>query len=387
VGRPVVRGYIREDGSVGVRNHVAIIPVDDISNTAAIAVSKLIRGTIAIPHPYGRLQFGKDLELLFHILSGIGSNPNVAAAIVIGVEGNWAGRVADMIARTGKSVEAFSIEGNGDLRVIERASRKAKEMVQEASEKQRTEVDLSALVLSIKCGESDTTSGLAANPATGYAVDKLIDYGATVLFGETSELTGAEDIVASRIPDPALREKFMRIYRNYVNFIESQGVDLLGSQPTEGNIKGGLTTIEEKALGNIQKLGTKPITCVLDYLDPLPKGSSRLCFVNTPSAAAEAVTLFAAKGSVLNLFTTGQGNPVGNPIIPVIKICANSKTVKAMSEHIDVDVSDLLQLKISLKEAGERVFNYTIRVANGRLTAAEILQHEEFAPIKLHITA
>jgi len=385
--KPVIRGYIREDGSVGIRNHVAIIPVDDISNTAAIGVSKLIKGTVAIPHPYGRLQFGKDLELFFHILSGTGSNPNVAAAIVIGVEENWANKIADRIARTGKWVEVFSVEGNGDLRTIEKASRKAKDMVQEASEKQRTEVDFSALVLSVKCGESDTTSGLAANPATGYAIDKLIDYGATVLFGETSELTGGEDIVASRIQDPILREKFMRIYKEYVGFIESQGVDLLGSQPTEGNIKGGLSTIEEKALGNIQKLGTKPITCVLDYLDPLPKGSSRLCFVNTSSAAAEAVTLFAAKGSVLHLFTTGQGNPIGHPIIPVIKICGNPKTVRAMSEHIDVDVSDLLQLKISLREAGERILNYTIRVINGRLTAAEVLQHEEFAPIKLYISA
>jgi len=284
-------------------------------------------------------------------------------------------------------VEVFSIEGNGDLKVIERASRKAKEFVQFASERQRTEVDLSSLVMSIKCGESDTTSGLASNPATGKAVDKLIDYGATVMFGETSELTGAEDIVASRITDENLRRKFLDIYREYVNFIESQGVDLLGSQPTEGNIKGGLTTIEEKALGNIQKLGSKPINCVLDYLENLPKGSSRLCFVNTSSAGAEAVTLFASKGSVLHLFTTGQGNVVGYPIIPVVKISANPKTVKAMPEHIDVDVSDLLELKIKLEEAGERIFNYTLRVANGLLTSAEILRHEEFSPIKLYISA
>jgi len=385
--KPVIKGYIRENGSVGVRNYVTVIPVDDLSNSAAIGVPKLIRGTVAIPHPYGRLQFGKDLDLLFHVLSGTGANPNVAGAIVIGIEENWANKVANKIAETGKPVEVFPIEGNGDLRVIEKASRKAKEMVQEASEKQRTEVDLSSLVMSIKCGESDTTSGLASNPATGYAVDKLIDYGATVLFGETSELTGAEDIVASRIPDPVLREKFMKIYKEYVDFIESQGVDLLGSQPTEGNIKGGLSTIEEKALGNIQKLGTKPITCVLDYLDPLEKNSSRLCFVNTSSAAAEAVTLFAAKGSVLHLFTTGQGNVVGHPIIPVVKISANPKTVATMSEHIDVDVPDLLQLKFSLREAGERIFNYTIRVANGRLTSAELLQHDEFSPIKLYISA
>jgi Altronate dehydratase len=290
---PTIKAYIRPDGSVGVRNYVVVIPVDDLSNTAALGVAKLIRGVVAIPHPYGRLQFGKDLDLLFHILSGTGANPNVYGAIVIGIEENWANRVADGIAKTGKPVYVFPIEGNGDLRTIEAAARKAKELVQEASEVQRTEVDLTNMMFSIKCGESDTTSGLASNPATGYAVDKLVDLGNTVMFGETSELTGAEDIVAGKIKDEKLRDNFWRIYQEYVGFIESQGVDLLGSQPTEGNIKGGLSTIEEKALGNIQKLGTKPITCVADYLDPVPRGAG-LCFVNTSSAAAEAVTLFAA---------------------------------------------------------------------------------------------
>ncbi|TRN00547.1 D-galactarate dehydratase [Sulfolobus sp. F1] len=384
-----IKGYLREDGSVGIRNHVLILPLDDLSNTASIGVAKLIRGTIAVPHPYGRLQFGKDLDLLFHVLSGTGANPNVASVIIIGIEENWANKVADEIAKTGKPVEVFPIEGYGDLRTIERASRKAKEFVQEASEKQRTEVDISSIVMSTKCGESDTTSGLASNPAVGVVIDRMVDLGATAMFGETSELTGGEDIVASKIKDEVLREKFWRIYKEYVNVIESQGVDLLGSQPSQGNIKGGLSTIEEKALGNIQKLGHRPINCVLDYLDKLDKKKEggRLCFVNTSSAAAEAVTLFAAKGSVIHLFTTGQGNIVGHPIIPVIKITANPKTVKSMSEHIDVDISDLLSLKISLEEAGERIFNYMLRVINGRLTSAEVLQHDEFSPIKLYISA
>jgi len=383
-----IKGYVRENGSVGVRNHVLVLPIDDLSNSAAVGVAKLVRGTTAIPHPYGRLQFGRDLDLLFHILSGTGANPNVAGVVVIGIEDNWANKVADGIARTGKPVEVFPIEGYGDLKTIERASRKAKEMVQEASEKQRTEVDISSIVMSVKCGESDTTSGLASNPSVGVVVDKMVDLGAVAMFGETSELTGAVDIVAEKMATPELREKFLKIYKEYVDVIEREGVDLLGSQPTQGNIKGGLSTIEEKALGNIQKLGHRKVNCVLDYLDPLrrEKGGT-LCFVNTSSAAAEAVTLFAAKGSVVHLFTTGQGNIVGHPIIPVIKITGNPKTAKFMSEHIDVDVSDLLDLKISLEEAGEMVFNYMLRVLNGRLTAAEVLQHDEFSPIKLYISA
>jgi len=384
-----IKGYIRENGAVGIRNHVLILPLDDLSNSAAVGVSKLIRGTTVIPHPYGRLQFGRDLDLFFHILAGTGANPNVAGVIIIGIEENWANKVADEIAKTGKPVEVFPIEGYGDLKTIERASRKALEMVQDASEKQRTEVDISSIVMSIKCGESDTTSGLASNPAVGVVVDRMVDQGATVMFGETSELTGAEDIVADKMETPELREKFMKIYKEYVDIIEREGVDLLGSQPTQGNIKGGLSTIEEKALGNIQKLGHRKVNCVLDYLDPLNKSKDggTLCFVNTSSAGAEAVTLFAAKGSVIHLFTTGQGNVVGHPIIPVIKITANPKTASQMSEHIDVDVSDLLDLKISLEEAGERIYQYMLRVMNGRLTRAEVLQHDEFSPIKLYISA
>jgi (2R)-sulfolactate sulfo-lyase subunit beta len=378
-------GFERPDGRVGTRNHVVIIPVDDISNTAAEGVSKLVYGTTALTHPYGRLQFGKDLELHFRTLIGTGSNPNVAAAIVIGIEPNWTNKVADGIARTGKPVEAYWIEGHGDLNVIERASRKAKEFVQDASELRRREFDISELVVSIKCGESDTTSGLASNPAVGVVVDELVDRGATVIFGETTELTGAEHVIARRMANEELRRKFLEVYNEYVGFLKSQGVDLLGSQPTQGNIAGGISTIEEKALGNIQKTGTKPIVGVLDYAEtPKTKG---LHFMNTPAAAAEALTLFAAAGSNIHLFTTGQGNVVGHPIMPVIKITANPKTAKLMSEHIDIDLSDLLKLKITLKEAGEKIINYMLRVCSGRLTAAEVLGHREFALVRLHRSA
>ncbi|MEM2444659.1 MAG: UxaA family hydrolase [Sulfolobales archaeon] len=385
--RYTIKAYLRPDGGLGIRNHVLIIPVDDPSGTVASNITKIIYGTKAIPHPYGRLQFGKDLEILFDTLIGYGSNPNVAAAIVIGIDSSWSNKIADKIAKTGKPVEAYGIEGHGDLRTLERVARKAKEYVQFASELEKTSTDLTGFVFSIKCGESDTTSGIAANPALGYVTDKLHDLGNTILFGETSELTGAEDIVAEKIPNPELREKFLRIYKECVSFIESSGLDLLGSQPTEGNIRGGISTIEEKALGTIQKLGSRPITCVLDYLEHPPNKGGQLCFLNSPSASAEFVTLATAKGSILNFFTTGQGNIVGNPISPVIKVTANPKTAKNMEEHIDVDISDLLLLKINLKEAGERIFNHALRVMNGRLTANEVIMHEEFSPLKLHITA
>ncbi len=297
-------GYRRPDGRIGVRNHVIILPVDDISNTAAEVTSRVIQGTLSLPHPYGRLQFGEDLELTFKTLIGTASNPNVAAAVIIGIEPNWTNKIVDAVSKaTKKPVEGLSIECSGDLKTIEKASRIAKMFLQDASETKREPISFGELTLSIKCGESDTTSGLASNPALGRLVDRLVDAGCTVIFGETSELTGAEDFIAERMAAPELKERFMQVYSDYMAFIESQGVDILGSQPTQGNIAGGLSTIEEKGLGNVQKTGTRPIVGVLGPAEaPTGKG---LFFMDSPSAAAEMVTLAAAAGSVLHFFTTG----------------------------------------------------------------------------------
>ena len=378
-------GYRRENGRVGVRNHVVIIPVDDLSNAAAEGVAHLVRGTMAIPHPYGRLQFGEDLELTFRTLIGTGRNPNVAAAIVIGIEPNWTERIVQGIAETGKPVEGFSIERSGDLKTVEAAARRAVQFVQWASELKREPFELGELVVSAKCGESDTTLGLASNPAVGRVLERLVDAGATAIFGETSEITGAEDIVASQAATPEVAEEFMRAFRSYQEFIKSQGVDLLGSQPTQGNIRGGLSTIEEKALGNIQKIGRNKVQSVLAPAEE-PKGPG-LHFMDTSSAAAEMVTLCAAAGSVVHFFATGQGNVVGNPIVPVIKLCANPVTVRTMSEHIDVDLSDMLKLKLSLDEAADKLMEVLVRTVNGRLTAAEVLRHDEFVLTKLYRSA
>lgn len=378
-------GYRRKNGAVGVRNHVAIIPLDDLSNAAAEGVARLIPGTLPLPHHYGRLQFGEDLDLFFRTMIGNGANANIAAAVVIGIEPRWTQRLADGIARTGKPVEAFSIEGAGDLRTVERAARAAKVMLQDASEIEREPVEVGDLVLSIKCGESDTTLGVAGNPALGRAIDHLIDAGATVIFGETSELTGGEHLIAARCATAEVREAFMRTYTAYVEFIESTGADLLGSQPTEGNIRGGLSTIEEKALGNIQKTGTRPVQSVLAPAEA-PTGPG-LHFMDSSSAAAEFITLMAAAGSVLHFFTTGQGNVVGNPVVPVIKISPNPNTVGTMGEHIDVDLTRLLAGEIDLDDAAARILATFERTVRGRLTAAEVLGHREFVLTKLYRSA
>jgi (2R)-sulfolactate sulfo-lyase subunit beta len=381
-------GYRRENGRVGIRNHVVILPLDDLSNASAEAVANNIKGTLALPHAYGRLQFGEDLELHFRTLIGTGSNPNVAACVVIGIEPSWTGRVVEGIAKSGKPVVGLAIEGHGDINTIAAASRKAREFVQWASEKQRESCSIKELFVSTKCGESDTTSGLASCPTVGNLIDKLDPLGVTTCFGETSELTGAEIVCASRAATPEVKERFMQVFNTYQEVIDRHKTsDLSESQPTKGNIAGGLTTIEEKAFGNLQKIGRK--TKFIDVLKPAesPAKGPGLYYMDTSSAAAECVTLQAAAGFVVHLFPTGQGNVIGNPIEPVIKLTANPKTARTMGEHIDLDVSGILRREMSLDEAGDRLIDITMRTCNGRLTCAEALGHREFVMTKLYQSA
>lgn len=378
-------GYRRENGRVGIRNHVLILPIDDISNAAAEGVARLIRGTMALPHPYGRLQFGADLDLTFRTLIGTGRNPNVAAVVVIGIEPNWTNFIVDGIAQTGKPVAGFSIERYGDLKTIEMASRKAKEFVHFATEMPRVQVDLNEIWVSTKCGESDTTSGLASNPTVGRVFERLEAIGSTLIFGETSEVTGAEEKIAERCVTPAVRDAFMKVFQNYQDFINAQDADLLGSQPTQGNIRGGLSTIEEKAFGNVEKMGRCTVQSVLQPAEE-PAGSG-LHFMDSSSAAAEMVTLCCAAGAVVHLFTTGQGNIIGNPVEPVIKLSANPITVETMSEHIDVDLTGLLRIEMNLDQAAEKTLEMMARTINGRLTCAETLRHDEFVLTKLYRSA
>jgi (2R)-sulfolactate sulfo-lyase subunit beta len=311
----------------------------------------------------------------------------VAAVVVIGIEDGWTKRIVDGIAKTGKPVAGFSIEGKGDIRTVAEASVKAKEFVQWATELQRTECKFSELYISVKCGESDTTTGLSSCPTVGNVIDKHCATGGVASFGETTELTGAEHIVASKAANEEVRKQFMAAFDDYQQLVFDQKTDDLSeSQPTKGNIAGGLSTIEEKALGNVEKLGkhTKFVGCLKPAEAP---GGPGLWFMDTSSAAAEAVPLWAASGAVVHLFPTGQGNPIGNPIEPVIKISGNPKTVTAMKDHIDLDVSPILQGEMTLDQAGDALIDVIVRTSNGRLTAAEALGHVEFSMTKLYRSA
>ena len=382
-------GWRRENGRVGVRNHVVVLPLDDLSNAACEAVANNIKGALAIPHAYGRLQFGADLDLHFRTLIGTGANPNVAAVVVIGIEDGWTDRVVRGIAKTGKPVVGFGIEGHGDIATIAKASHKAKEFLQWSSELKREECGIEELWVSTKCGESDTTTGLGSCPTVGNMYDKLIPKGVTGVFGETSEITGGEHIARERAINKAVGDKWFKVWQAYQNeVIEANKVDDLSeSQPTKGNIAGGLSSIEEKALGNLEKIGR---TCrYIDVLGPAeePAAGPGLYYMDTSSAAAECVTLMAAGGWAVHTFPTGQGNIIGNPIVPVIKISANPKTLRTMPEHIDVDVTGILRREMTIPQAGDALIDMIVRTSNGRLTAAEALGHREFVMTKLYRSA
>lgn len=389
LSKVTIQGYRRDNGRVGVRNHVLILPLDDISNAACEAVANNIKGTLAIPHAYGRLQFGIDLDVHFRTIIGTGCNPNVAAVVVIGIEPGWTQKVVDGIAATGKPVEGFSIEQNGDLKTIMNASRAAKDMVHYASELQREECSISDLWISTKCGESDTTTGLGSCPTVGNMYDKLLPHGIYGCFGETSEITGAEHICKKRAINEEVGERWYKMWKAYSEEVifANQTDDLSDSQPTKGNIEGGLTTIEEKALGNLEKIGRT--SQYIDILEPAeaPQSGKGLYFMDSSSAAAECVTLMAAGGYVLHTFPTGQGNVIGNPIVPVIKITANPRTVRTMSEHVDVDVSGILRRDMTIDQAGDELIEMICRTAHGRNTAAEALGHREFSMTKYYRSA
>jgi len=309
--------------------------------------------------------------------------------VVIGIEDQWTQRVVEGIGRTGKPVVGFGIEGYGDIATIAKASYEAKTFVQWASELKREECGIADLWVSTKCGESDTTTGLSSCPTVGNMYDKLIPQGIYGVFGETSEITGAEHICRERAISAEIGDKWYRMWKAYQEeVIEAHKTDdLSDSQPTKGNIAGGLTTIEEKALGNLEKIGR---TCrYIDALDPAetPAKGPGLYYMDTSSAAAECVTLMAAGGYVVHTFPTGQGNVIGNPIVPVIKISGNPKTLRTMAEHIDVDVTGILRREQTIDSAGNVLIEMILRTANGRLTAAEALGHREFSMTKLYRSA
>jgi len=373
-------GYRRPDGTIGIRNHVLILPTSICAAQVASAMAHRAAGCVAACHAYGCCQVGADARLTFRTLLNTAANPNVGAIVVVGLgcEGLEPLTMLQAVEGLGKPARGIVIQDEGgSIGAIERGVALATRMAEELAAHRREPVPLSSLVLGLECGGSDATSGLAANPALGVASDMLIAGGGTCILSETTESIGAEHVLARRAVDDEVRRKLLGIVHACEERARRVGEDLRGSQPTPGNLAGGITTLEEKSLGCLHKAGSAPVQGVLDYGE-IPSGHG-LYVMDTPGMDVESMSGVAAGGAHIMVFTTGLGTPTGNPVMPVIKVTANRRTAERMADHIDVDLSGVIAGTSTIAEAGRRIFEELVAVAEGKLTKAERLGHTEFS--------
>lgn len=375
-----IMGYERPNGDIGIRNHLLIIPTVICSNQVCSRIMQMVPGAVAIPHQHGCSQIGADKTRTFEMLAGTGKNPNVGAVIIIslGCEVVDPIALAEDIRSTGKPVEVFDIQSvGGSVKAIAYGAELAKRLMADLQKQAKVPVPLSKLKVAVKCGGSDATSGLASNPALGAAADSLISEGGSIVIGETTEIIGAEHLLAERCATPEISDKLYHIVDRFEKEVERMGADMRGGNPSPGNIAGGLSTIEEKSLGCISKCGTAPIKGVIEYAERIPENG--LYFMDSPGNDIECVSGMAAGGAHIVCFTTGRGTPTGAAVVPVIKITANKQMFLRMEDNMDIDVSDMLDGSASLGQAGDRIWQEIVEVAEGKWTKAEVLGHQEFS--------
>jgi altronate dehydratase large subunit len=382
-----IKGYRRPNGKSGIRNHLLLMPTVVCANQVATKIQQQIPGSIAIPHQHGCSQVGEDKDRTHKVLVGMGRNPNVGAVLLVslGCEVMDAKQIQKEIAETGKPVVWIDIqEEGGSVNTIHKGIEIAGQLINEIKNTPLVDIPLSDLIVGVKCGGSDATSGLCSNPVLGRASDLIIQEGGSIVMGETTEIIGAEHILAEKAVNTDVKNKLYQSIARFEEEINRMGVDMRGGNPSPGNIEGGLSSIEEKSLGCISKAGTAPLQGVVDYASEIPgKG---FYFMDSPGNDIECVSGMAAAGIQLVCFTTGRGTPTGNPIVPVIKISGNEEMARRMSDNIDVDVSTVLTGKENLDLAGKRLFNEIINVSSGHLTKAEILGHQEFSISRIGIS-
>ncbi len=383
-----IKGFKRENGTYGIRNHLVILPASVCASETAVRISNLVPGSVALPHQHGCCQVGDDLRLTIDTLIGLGKNSNVAAVLVVGLgcEGVEPKEVVEEIGKTGKRVEKVIIqEAGGTLAAVQDGARIAAEMARELSQEERVEFDISELTLALECGGSDPTSGIASNPSAGAASDLLIEQGGSSILSETTELIGAEHLLAKRCVNENVSNKLLKIVQDTEDRAISMGTDLRSGQPTPGNKEGGLTTIEEKSLGCIYKAGMSPVVGVLNYSEQVEE-TKGLYVMDTPGQDIDSITGMLAGGAQIVVFTTGRGTPTGAPIAPVIKITGNSTTFNKMKMNIDINAGRIIDGEATIDEIGQEIFDEMIKVANGKKTKAESLGHKEFGIYKIGTT-
>ena len=373
--RPSFYGYPRPDGTFGARNHVAVIPSVTCAGDVAQAVCRQVAGTVCYLHHQGCCQLPPDLERVTDTLISLGKSPNVGAVLIVtlGCEGTDHERMYEELAQTGKPVRKIAIqELGGTAPAIARGIEEARELVLAISAQQRVEAGIENVIMSIKCGASDTTSGMASNCVIGRVADRLVDLGATVVFGETTEFIGGEDLLAARAVSPEAARRIYEIVDAMETRAKSVGCDMRRGQPTPGNIADGLSSIEEKSLGAIVKSGTRPIQGVLDYPETA-FGKKGLWIKDTPGREPEILTGMAATGAQFMCFSTGRGAPQGFPSMPVVKICGNPHTYQRMRGDMDVDAGRIIEGAASIDQVADETFELILRVLSGELTKNEAI--------------
>ena len=373
------QGYRRPDGKFGARNLVAVIPTTICANDVAQAICQ-IQGTVGYFHHQGCCQLPSDLKRVTEVLIDLGLSANVGAALIVslGCEGTDHQRVYETIKASGKPCEIIHIQELGGTSAgIQAGMDAAQRLVMQISGQQRETCDISNLTMAIKCGGSDTTSGMASNCVIGYVADKLVDLGATVVFGETTEFLGGEHILANRAvggPDGPVAKKIYEIVERMENRAKAIGEDMRGGQPTPGNIAGGLSSIEEKSLGAIVKSGHRPIQGVLEYTDRITDQKG-LWIKDTPGREPEILTGMAATGAQVLMFSTGRGAPQGFCSMPVIKICGNPITYARMSHDMDLNAGRIITGEKTIEQVGEEAFEMLLKVLSGQMTKNEALSY------------
>ncbi|MCX5837529.1 MAG: UxaA family hydrolase [Deltaproteobacteria bacterium] len=366
-------GYRRADGRVGTRNYVGVLSTVVCANEVARAIAGQVKGAVAFSHQQGCCQTPPDLARVTQALIGLGQNPNLAAVVLVGLgcEGTDVAQVAKAIEDCEKPVQVIGIQNEGGAaKTTALGVLAAQQMAVDASRIQRVECPLSDLVVGLKCGSSDTTSGLASNPTLGVAVERLVAEGASIIMGEVTEIIGAEHLLARQCKDEQTGRDLLRLVNRMEQRVKAMGVDMRGGQPTPGNIKGGLTTIEEKSLGAIAKIGGAVVQAVYEYGErPKVKG---LVVMDSPGREPELLTGMATAGANLIVFTTGLGAPQGFPFVPVIKVTGNEVTWRRMQDHMDLSVHGVMDGEESLEQAGLRIFEKMIESASGAATKAEV---------------
>jgi altronate dehydratase large subunit len=373
-GAPVAfAGYRRAGDRYGVRNHVLVLGINGLVARTAERIQRSVAGSIVFASSYGRGQYGADKEAHFAQLVGLGRNPNVAATLVVGADRPAAEAVAEAIAAAGKPAAAIALDDVHEdaLELSVRGARVAAQLARDASRIRREPAPVSSLFVAVECGHSDATSGVASNPLAGKVVDRIVDAGGTAVFGETIEWLGAEHVLARRAATAGVAAAIVAAVRRREDAVAGVGLDLTGNNPGVENIRGGLSSIEEKSLGAIAKGGSRPIAGVLGVAESPKRAGAYV--MDAPCFSPESMTGFAAAGAQVMLFTTGAGNSYCSAVAPTIKISARPDTVARLSTQIDFDASGVFEGRDDPDAAADCLYALLLEVCSGTRTWGELL--------------